>query len=57
MKVRFWHDMWCVDDYLEKSFPQFISIAEDKNTSIASYLRIPGEGDNYWNLNFIRAFP
>jgi hypothetical protein len=42
---------------LKSLFPNSFSIAEDKNTSIASYLRIPGEGDNYWNLNFIRAFP
>lgn len=24
MKVRFWHDVWCVEDYLEKSIPQFV---------------------------------
>lgn len=24
MKVWFWHDVWCVEDYLEKSIPQFV---------------------------------
>lgn len=42
---------------LKNLFPNSFLIAEDKNISIASYLRISGEEDNDWNLHFIRAFP
>ena len=53
-RIRFWHDHWCGDEPLKKTFPDLFSIARDKDVAIANIMSFES-GDLHWVLSFIRS--
>ena len=54
-RVRFWTNIWCGVYSLKELYPNLFALAVDKETSVASYLEHPSEGEvQHWNPQFIR---
>jgi len=52
-KVRFWHDLWCVEQSLKISYLYLFSIARCKDTWVADHMLFRN-GNFQWNVFFSR---
>ena len=53
--LKFWHDRWCGDMPLKEVYPEFFSIALDRNVSVVADLMSHGNGMIHWDVLFTRS--
>jgi hypothetical protein len=53
VRTKFWHDLWCGDMVLKKTFPVLFGIARVKDASVADNMEILGRSIQ-WKVSFIR---
>jgi hypothetical protein len=53
LHIRFWHGIWCGDSALKGSFPEFFSLARNKEALVSDYMDCSSP-QTLWNLSFIR---
>jgi hypothetical protein len=51
--TEFWHDLWCGDKVLKKTFPILFGSAHVKDASVADNMEILG-CSTQWNVSFVR---
>ena len=51
--IRFWDDVWFVEEPLNEVFLELYRIAWVKDAAVADYIQFHGES-MHWEVNFIR---